>query len=404
MGPEPGQRRGRVRGLRAAISMIIVFVAVLTVVLRAARSLELTTSETASWILAAYSLPSLLSLGLALRYKQPLLLTGNLFAIIFVASLGGRFSFQELIGGYVLAGLAVAIISALGLTGWLSRLIPSPVVFGLLAGAITPFISEIFTSLGEAPVTVFSALLAYLASRWILRERLPPVVSALAVGLAVALFRGELTSAIAPFSFPELTLTRPEFSAPALASTVPVLVVLITVQSNLPSLVFLKSQDYRPPDRLIDAASSLGTTLGSILGPMAVSLSLPATALVAGPNNDEPAFRHRAVYAVGLGGILIGLAAPFAAELPRYVPIPLLFALAGLAMVDVFLHALRQATKGPLLLGPAFAFGIALSDISLFGFGPFFWALVLGAAISLTVERGAQAEPGSGEAGGETPE
>ncbi len=81
------------------------------------------------------------------------------------------------------------------------------------------------------------------------------------------------------------------------------------------------------------------------------------------------------------------MAAPFAAELPKYVPIDLLFALAGLAMIDVFLHALRQAIDGPLVLGPLFAFGIALSEISLFGFGPFFWSLVMGSAIVLTVER-----------------
>jgi benzoate membrane transport protein len=51
------------------------------------------------------------------------------------------------------------------------------------------------------------------------------------------------------------------------------------------------------------------------------------------------------------------------------------------------------------LLGPLFAFAIALSEISLRGFGPFFWALVIGIGISLLLERDGLRKlrsPGSG--------
>jgi benzoate membrane transport protein len=39
------------------------------------------------------------------------------------------------------------------------------------------------------------------------------------------------------------------------------------------------------------------------------------------------------------------------------------------------------------LRGPLFAFAISLSEISILGFGPFFWALVIGTGISLLLER-----------------
>jgi len=48
---------------------------------------------------------------------------------------------------------------------------------------------------------------------------------------------------------------------------------------------------------------------------------------------------------------------------------------------------LKEIARGPLVLGPAFAFAIALSDITLFGLGPFFWSLVLGTTVSLLIER-----------------
>jgi predicted benzoate:H+ symporter BenE len=85
--------------------------------------------------------------------------------------------------------------------------------------------------------------------------------------------------------------------------------------------------------------------------------------------------------------VLVALLAGVAAEIPEIIPLPLLLTLAGLAAVGVLANALREITRGPLLLGPLFAFAIALSEISLFGFGPFFWALAIGTGISFLLER-----------------
>lgn len=65
----------------------------------------------------------------------------------------------------------------------------------------------------------------------------------------------------------------------------------------------------------------------------------------------------------------------------------MLLALAGLAVVDLLADALRQITRGPLVLGPLFAFAISLSEISILGLGPFFWALVIGTGVSQLLER-----------------
>jgi predicted benzoate:H+ symporter BenE len=47
---------------------------------------------------------------------------------------------------------------------------------------------------------------------------------------------------------------------------------------------------------------------------------------------------------------------------------------------------LKRITEGPLLIGPLFAFAIALSDISFLGFGNYFWSLVFGTTVSLLLE------------------
>lgn len=378
-------RRG-VPALGAAIPLIIIFITVLSIPLAAAQDMELTARQTTSWILAAYGIPSLLSLALALRYRQPLILTGNIFALIFVASLVNQVSYPELIGAFILAGAGVLLVSALGLTGRLATWIPAPIIMGLLAGAIMDFVANIFTNLGEAPLAVGGAFLAYLLSRRFLGSRLPPVLPAVVVGLLMAGVTGQLGAMPGRLPLPIPALTRPVFSLSAVATATPVLVIVITLQANLPSLIFLQSQEYEPPERIVDAISGIGTVLGSLLGPMAISLSLPATALLAGPGAGERHGRYRSVIFVGAAGVLIALLAGLAADLPQIVPRPLLVALAGLAMVGVLGNALKRITEGPLLVGPMFAFAVALSEISFLGFGPFFWSLVVGTGISLLLE------------------
>jgi benzoate membrane transport protein len=132
--------------------------------------------------------------------------------------------------------------------------------------------------------------------------------------------------------------------------------------------------------------------LASLLGPTALSLSLPSTSLLAGEDAGEPHLRYRAVYLVARAALLVGLLAGAAAFLPEIVPLPLLLSIAGLAVIGVLVSALQTITRGPLVLGPLFAFAVALSDISLLGLGPFFWALVIGTGVSHLLERDALRE------------
>ncbi|WP_375164746.1 hypothetical protein [Arthrobacter sp.] len=48
--------------------------------------------------------------------------------------------------------------------------------------------------------------------------------------------------------------------------------------------------------------------------------------------------------------------------------------------------ALKRITTGPLTLGPLIAFAVAVSDLSMFGLGPYFWSLVFGVAVSWALE------------------
>ena len=82
---------------------------------------------------------------------------------------------------------------------------------------------------------------------------------------------------------PSLELVHPSFSLNAIVTATPVLVALLTVQSNIPSLVYMRTQGFAPPEGAINIVSGVGTMVGSFLGPVTVSLALPPVLLTAGP-------------------------------------------------------------------------------------------------------------------------
>ena len=96
--------------------------------------------------------------------------------------------------------------------------------------------------------------------------------------------------------------------------------------------------------------------------------------------------RPWAAYASAVGFLLIALGAGVAADLPSLLPIPLLVAVAGLALLGVLSQALEQVLKGPRRVGPMVAFAVATSSLALFGLGAAFWAIVFGTVTSFLAE------------------
>lgn len=372
--------------IAAGLSLAAVFLAVLVIPLEAGAELKLRASETSSWIMILYGVPSLLSLVISFRYRQPLVVTGNVFILIFVSAVGGELPWPQLVGATMVAGVIVLLLGLAGVTYRLAEFLPAPIVWGLLAGAVLMFLQDTFSYLGSSPVLVGSTLAAFFLSRAWLGKRIPALLPALAVGLIIAIFTSETGRAPDPAWLP-VTVTMPELNLTAVLTATPIIVVFITLQANAPSLVFLRTQGYEVPDRPISLISGIGTTLASVFGPMGFSLSLPATALVAGPDAGAKGSRHYAAYVAGGAGVLIGIFAAFATDLTEFIPIALLTTFVGLAVIAILAQALQEITEGPLVMGPLIAFVVSISELQLLGFGRFFWALVLGLAVSWLLER-----------------
>lgn len=379
-------RRRALRPTAAGLSLAAIFTAVVSIPLEAASQLGLSNAETSAWIMVVWGLPGLLTIVLILRYRQPLLITGNIFILIFVLLLGGELGWPELVGGTIVAGAIVLVLGLTGLTHRLASILPAPIVYGLLAGAVLGLLADSFTALGTSTLVVGTTFAAYFLSRAFLGNRLPALLTAIVAGILVAVI-GAKTGPVPNPVWPQATFTLPEFTIEAILTATPVLVVFITLQANAPSIVFLRAQGYDPPERAIAWVSGTGTLIGSVFGPMGVSLSLPATALTAGQDAGDHEVRHWAGYLAASVSVLIALMSGFAAELIEFIPAALLAAVVGLAVLGILAQSLQEITKGPLLLGPLVALAVSVSDIQLLGLGRFFWALILGLATSLLLER-----------------
>jgi benzoate membrane transport protein len=372
--------------LAMAITAMVFSIVALSILLAASHELNLSEGQTTTLIIGLYGIPGALSLLLTFVFRQPLMFAWNIGGLIFLATLADRFTYNEMLGATMVAGIAVALIGVLGVSTRLAAVIPPPIIFGILAGLVMPYVVFIFTEFGKAPIIIGFPLLAYLLARRLADPRVPPVLPAVVTAFIVAWFLGEVSVPSTAVTLPHIEGTQPAFSLAAVLTIAPVLTILIAVQGNLTAIMYLKHQDYTPPQRLIDIASGVASAVFSAFGAALICMASLLTPVTAGPEAGDWHFRHWSVFAAGSGFVLIALLSGMAAVWGTIVPAALLISLAGLALIGVLSQALQEITRGPLMLGPLFAFVVTSSDLSLFGLGSVFWALLLGMGVSILLE------------------
>src|SRR5215213_7014025 len=357
----------------AAISITIFSIAAVSIPLAAGEAMGLAPDELGTWLM-------------------PLFFAWHTAVLAFLASIAGDYSIAELRGATLVGGVAVTLLGLSGLTGRVARLVPSAIVFAVVAGTVMPFVIQTFNVLGEERVLVGAACLAWTISRRLFGPRVPPVLTALAVGVIAAAIAGRVQSLPEGTGLPAFDPAWPAFSLSAAITVVPVFVALITLHSNLTMTTYLRSQGYQPPERAIEAATGLGSVVASLFGPVPVSAGSLVTPLVAGPEAGERSVRPWSVYFSSSAFVLIGIGGAIAAGLPTALPLAILLAVAGLALLGTLGEALVQITRGPLRLAPLLTFAVSMSHLSMWGLGAPFWGIAIGTLAAFVLERPALQE------------
>jgi benzoate membrane transport protein len=358
------------------------------IVIAVATAGGLTQNDIASWLFGGFALGGLITIGFSLAYRQPLSFAWTIPGTVLLGSALDHMSLQEAIGAYWVSG---ALMVALAISGWVRtalRLTPLPIVMAMVAGVFLSFALNVVQAFSDEPWIAASMIAAYVAAANLksLERAVPPILAALAVGAAVAVFSGAIRDpgpAPALLALPNVTL--PAFSLQALLELVLPLTVTVIAVQNAQGFAILQSTGHRAPVNTMTAACGFGSIAFGVVGCVCTCVTGPANAILASYGERERQYSAAIVY--GALGVLFGVFAATMTWLALLLPTAYIATLGGLGVLRVLQGAFVTAFSARFSLGALITFVVTISNITILNVGAPFWGLSFGLLASALLER-----------------
>ncbi len=357
----------------------------LVLVLTAAEQGLLPREIAISWLFSIYFFGGLLSIILALWYKQPICGAWSIPGVLLVGAVLANFQVEQAVGAYLVSGILVLL---LGLSGYIKKVmfwLPQPIIMGMIAGAMLRFGTGIVSGIASEPLLALAVMAGWiLLSKFI--PKIPGVLGALIFGTAGAVVLGMTDLSTVTLSMARPLVFLPQFSLDAFFSiTIPLAIIVIGAE-NTQAMGVLVAEKYEPPVNTMIILSGIGGIITSFFGGHNANIAGPMTAICSGSESGRKEGRYAASVVNGLifaaAGIFAGTAATFIGALPA----AMIAVVVGLSMIGVLTTAFSTAFSGRYRLGAFFALIIAASGVTFFKIAAPFWALVGGVAVSLILE------------------
>lgn len=361
------------------------FAVVITGLLQAGAS----PSQASSGLLALTFLVGVASLVLSLKHRLPITVAWSTPGAALLASLAaGSFSFAESVGAFIISGVLIMLTGLIPVLHRLLTSIPVPIAQGMLAGVLIPLCLKPFTALGSIPVAAVLILAVFLAGL----RFLPRYAVALSMLGAVGcgLFSIGASHSWAQIEvLPTLEFVAPEFSWQAVASISLPLFIVTMASQNIPGVAVMSSFGFRTPWRSSMLSTGFASAAGAFFGGHAINLAAISAALSAGESGGkDPGQRWKASASSGAFYLVFALGSALVASLATLSPAGLFEAAAGLALLATLANAMLGAMKEPRWQLSALAtMLVAAANVTLFGIGGAFWALVIGLLIHVIAEQ-----------------
>lgn len=349
--------------------------------------LGLDAAQTSSWIFIVWLTCASLSVSLSLYYRQPIPITWTIPGLVYLGTLTGQFSFSELVGANLLAGLLMIILGLLGMGGRIMEWVPLPIVMGMFAGSILNYVTRMVKATVDDFWVAAPTAAGYFLGRVLGSPRLPPMGLAIVFGGVGSLLARQTIPEPIPWTLPTLVIPQMIFSSSAFFAVSLPMIVLSMVLGNVQGLGFLQAQGYRAPVKPVTVLVGIGSALNAILGGCPAIVGRTAVAILAAPDAGPPSGRYFGCFVAGLLTFTLALAAGLVTSLLKILPQGYVVALAGLALLSSFQEALVIAFGGKLRFGALVAFAVSVTPIAVWGITSAFWAILAGFLASLLVER-----------------
>lgn len=349
----------------------------------------LSEAQIASWVFGAYCLNSIITIVFSLAYRQPLVFFWTIPGGVLVGPALAHLTFPEVVGAFIVTGIGMMILGLTGLVRRAMQAVPMPIVMSMVAGVFLQFGLDWVRAFDQAfwiaaPMTVVFLALTCIRP---LSRMMPPLIGALAVGIAVSALTGEFAPAVdfgAAMAAPHIVM--PEFSWQAIAELAVPLAITVLVVQNGQGVAVLTAAGHKPPVNSIAAVCGLGAIVTAFVGAVSTCLTGPVNAILT--TSGERERQYTGAVMVALFGIAFGLFSPLFTRLLLAAPAAFIATLAGLAMLKVLQAAFATAFEGRFGFGALVTFLITVSGISVANIGAPFWGLVLGYVASRLLEPG----------------
>lgn len=369
------------------ITVLVGFASSAAIVFEAARSLGATPEQIGSWMWALGIGMGVTSIGLSLRYRQPVVTAWSTPGAAMLIGSAAALPLSDAIGAFV---LSAAMMAAVGFSGHFERMmsrIPVSLASAMLAGVLVRFGIEAFAALRTQLGMVLAMLVVYLvAKRYVPRYA---VILTLVVGVAYAALLDLLATDGLRLQFAEPVFVAPTFSIAAVVGIALPLFVVTMASQNVPGAAVIRASGYTTPISPVIGWTGLVNLLLAPLGAFALNLAAITAAICMGREaHEDPARRYVAAVAAGAFYAVIGLCGATVAAVFAAFPRELIVAIAGIALLGTIGSSLAVALREDGTREPALiTFLVTASGVAIVGIGSAFWGLVAGVVAMLMTKR-----------------
>ena len=377
--------------LAGMLIVIVGFTGSLVLTFDVADKAKLSGSQLSSWVLAICVGSGILSLGLSWWYRQPVLAAWNTPGLALLAASLGKYPLSDAVGVYLVSGLLIAALGALGWFEKVMKFVPQNVALAVLAGALFKFGTGLFGVAMLEPTLIFLMIVAFLIAKF-LKSRVP-MGWALLAGFSSAAALGNFSLAGISLQIAAPIFIAPTFHLEALIGLGIPLTALALASQNAPGLAVMRSFGYEPPTKGALVSTGLLSALLSPLLCHGLTLAAITAALGNSPEaHPDSSKRFGAGIVAGILKIILGLFGTTIVALFLALPKPLVAGMAGLALSGTIGSCLEGAFKQSVRRDSSvFALLVTASGAEFFGLGSAFWGLVLGAVVAALLEPQANA-------------
>ena len=369
------------------LAVIISYAGPLAIFFQAAHAADVGNDVVASWVWSISMGAAVSGLTLSWWLKQPIITAWSAPGTALLVTLFPGMPVSDAIGAYIVAGACILAIGLTGLFDQITKRIPPGIAFGMMAGILFQFGTNIFKSVSISPLLAFGMLGSYLVfRRWAARYCL---ILVLACGCLLAMALG-----LTHFDTVSLRVTQPVFTMPTwnwhstISLAVPLVIVSLTGQF-LPGFAILRVSGYETPSRPVLVGTGVTSILVAFSGGITIVIAAITAALCTGSESHrDPRRRYVAGIANGLFYLIGGTFAGTVVMLFAALPNAFVAVLAGLALLGAIATNIVGLVQDEAHREAAFiAFIATASNMSFLGLGSAFWGIILGSAAHVMLRR-----------------